>query len=122
MRAMYAANLPPVLTIAVGFSGGILVSVIPGWINGTMVSKIKVPPFISTLGMGYVVYGVALLISRGQAIADQPIIWVKLGTATCCITGQSMDSVGSIFPPRRVKQIFSISSRSFQTWSPLRLL
>ena len=79
MRAMFAANLPPVLTIAVGFSGGILVSIIPGWINGTMVSKIKVPPFISTLGMGYVVYGIALLISRGQAIADQPDYLGQIG-------------------------------------------
>lgn len=79
MRAMFAANLNPILTLAAGFSGGILVSIIPGWINGKMVSKIKVPPFISTLGMGYVVYGVALLISRGQAIADQPDYLGQIG-------------------------------------------
>jgi ribose transport system permease protein len=79
MRAMYAAHLTPVLTLAVGLSGGILVSILPGWINGTMVAKIKVPPFISTLGMGYVVYGIALLISRGQAIADQPDYLGQIG-------------------------------------------
>jgi ribose/xylose/arabinose/galactoside ABC-type transport system permease subunit len=79
MRAMYAANLPPALTIAAGFSGGILLTIIPGWINGTLVAKVKVPPFISTLGMGYVLYGVALLISRGQAIADQPNYLGQIG-------------------------------------------
>ena len=30
------------------------------------------PPFISTLGLGYAVYGTALLRSKGIAIADQP--------------------------------------------------
>jgi len=76
---MYAANLPPVLTIAAGFSGGILFTIVPGWINGTLVAKVKVPPFISTLGMGYVMYGVALLISRGQAISDQPSYLGQIG-------------------------------------------
>jgi ribose transport system permease protein len=79
MRAMYALGLPPALTIAAGFSGGILLTIIPGWINGRLVAKVKVPPFISTLGMGYVMYGVALLISRGQAIADQPNYLGQIG-------------------------------------------
>jgi ribose/xylose/arabinose/galactoside ABC-type transport system permease subunit len=79
MRAMYALGLPPTLTIAAGFSCGILLTIIPGWINGRLVAKVKVPPFISTLGMGYVLYGVALLISRGQAIADQPNYLGQIG-------------------------------------------
>jgi ribose transport system permease protein len=79
MRAMYALGLPPTLTIVAGFSCGILLTIIPGWINGRLVAKVKVPPFISTLGMGYVLYGVALLISRGQAIADQPNYLGQIG-------------------------------------------
>jgi ribose/xylose/arabinose/galactoside ABC-type transport system permease subunit len=79
MRAMYAANLPPALTIATGFAGGILLTIIPGWVNGKLVARIKVPPFISTLGMGYVLYGIALLISRGQSIADQPNYLGQIG-------------------------------------------
>ena len=58
-------KLAPVLTIALGFLGGILISIIPGSVNGRLVAKMKVPPFIATLGMGYVVYGVALLMARG---------------------------------------------------------
>jgi ribose transport system permease protein len=79
MRAMFAASLPPVLTIGTGFLAGILICIIPGWVNGTLVAKVKVPPFISTLGMGYVVYGIALLLSRGQAIADQPDYLAQIG-------------------------------------------
>ena len=72
MQALNAAEVSPWLTIPVGMLGGILVCVIPGWINGVLVSRIKVPPFISTLGMGYVVYGVALLFSGGYPVAKQP--------------------------------------------------
>ena len=72
MRALYAAQVSPVLTIGLGFLGGILVCIIPGTVNGWLVSKRKVPPFIATLGMGYVVYGVALIRAKGIQIAEQP--------------------------------------------------
>ena len=36
-----------------------------GWINGMLVSKFKVAPFVATLGMLYVVRGAALLITNG---------------------------------------------------------
>jgi erythritol transport system permease protein len=37
-----------------------------GWINGTVVTRFGVAPFIATLGMLYVARGVALLISNGE--------------------------------------------------------
>jgi ribose/xylose/arabinose/galactoside ABC-type transport system permease subunit len=79
MRGMYAANMSPLLTITCGFLGGILVTIIPGWINGLLVSKIKIPSFIATLGIGYAVYGVALLRSNGIAIAAQPPYLGQIG-------------------------------------------
>jgi erythritol transport system permease protein len=36
-----------------------------GWVNGMLVSKFKVAPFVATLGMLYVVRGIALLITGG---------------------------------------------------------
>jgi predicted ABC-type sugar transport system permease subunit len=72
MQALNAAGVSPWITIPVGMLGGVAVGAIPGWINGLLVSRIKVPPFISTLGMGYVVYGVALLLSGGYPVAKQP--------------------------------------------------
>jgi ribose/xylose/arabinose/galactoside ABC-type transport system permease subunit len=79
MRAMFAANMPPVLTILAGFSGGILVTIIPGWVNGRLISRFKVTSFIATLGVGYAVFGVALLISEGIAIARQPTYLGAIG-------------------------------------------
>jgi ribose/xylose/arabinose/galactoside ABC-type transport system permease subunit len=79
MKALYAAGVPPVFTVALGMAGGIAICIIPGWINGILVAKVKVPPFIATLGLGYAVFGVALLISGGYPVASQPPYLGQLG-------------------------------------------
>jgi ribose/xylose/arabinose/galactoside ABC-type transport system permease subunit len=82
MKAMFAAAQPPALTLALGLGVGVLICIIPGWINGILVAKVKVPAFIATLGMGYAVYGVALLISNGVAVASQPPYLGQLGNGS----------------------------------------
>jgi len=72
MKYMYGAGISPWLTLPIGMLAGTLICIIPGWLNGWLVARVKVPPFISTLGMGYAVYGVALLISGGYPVAKQP--------------------------------------------------
>ncbi|MFV0457901.1 MAG: ABC transporter permease [Actinomycetales bacterium] len=44
----------------------LMVGALVGWINGILVSRFKVAPFIATLGMLYVARGVAQLISNGE--------------------------------------------------------
>lgn len=41
-----------------------------GLINGVLVARFKVAPFVATLGMLYVVRGVALLMTNGRTIND----------------------------------------------------
>lgn len=79
MQALYAAGVPPVITVMAGMVGGVLVAAIPGYFNGLLVARIKVPPFISTLGMGGIVFGTALLMSGGYPVAQQPPYLGKLG-------------------------------------------
>jgi len=79
MKRMYAAGVPPAVTILVGMACGIAICVIPGWINGILVARVKVPAFISTLGMGWVVFGAALLVSGGYPVAKQPPYLGQLG-------------------------------------------
>jgi ribose transport system permease protein len=79
MQALFAADVAPVLTILCGLLGGVAVAAIPGYLNGLLVAKIKVPPFISTLGMGGVVFGAALLLSGGYPVAKQPPYLGQLG-------------------------------------------
>ncbi len=79
MEIMYATNANPVLTLLLGAAAGLAVSLIPGWLNGWLVARVKVPPFIGTLGMGGVVTGAAYLISGGYPVAQQPPYLGQLG-------------------------------------------
>jgi ribose transport system permease protein len=51
------------LPVPVGILGGILTGTLMGVINGTIIARMKVPPFIATLGMLNVAKGLALVIS-----------------------------------------------------------
>ena len=51
-----------------GVAAGLLVALIPGAVNGWMISKLKVPPFIGTLGMYGVARGVAFLLANGTTV------------------------------------------------------
>ena len=46
---------------------GLLVGVASGFLNGLMITKLKLPPFIATLGMMMVARGVALTITNANA-------------------------------------------------------
>ncbi len=54
--------------MAVGVVFALLVALIPGLINGVLVARIKVPPFIATLGMFGIVRGAAFLLTDGQQV------------------------------------------------------
>jgi ribose transport system permease protein len=82
MQTLHAAGMSPAVTISAGMLGGILVTIIPGLINGLLIARVKVPPFIATLGMGILVEGVALLISGGYPIAKQPPYLGPLGNGS----------------------------------------
>jgi ribose transport system permease protein len=82
MQALYAAGVPPVATIGAGMLSGTLIAIVPGWINGLLIAKVKVTPFIVTLGMGFIVEGIALLISKGQTVAQQPPYLAPLGNSS----------------------------------------
>ncbi|MBU9746808.1 ABC transporter permease [Lachnospiraceae bacterium ASD3451] len=57
-------GLPP----AVGLAGMVLAGSACGLVNGLLITRLGIPPFIATLGMSNVSYGIALMISRGMPI------------------------------------------------------
>lgn len=67
----------PVLLIAVALVSGSLV----GFINGTLLTRLHLPhPFVSTLGMKNVLWGLALLVVNSQMVSGFPKGVILLGS------------------------------------------
>src|SRR6266480_1522657 len=58
--------------IPVAILVGLLIGLIVGLINGLLVSRLKLPPFIATLGMLGIARGVVLLLTGAKTIAPLP--------------------------------------------------
>ncbi len=60
----------PALPVIVPILAGLLIGVILGFINGGLIAKTRIPPFIATLGMMTAARGVALLYSNSRPISS----------------------------------------------------
>ncbi|MBN9026088.1 MULTISPECIES: ABC transporter permease subunit [Kaistia] len=72
-------SLPPFAAMLVGILAGLLVALGPGFVNGFLISKLKVPPFIGTLGMFGVARGVAFLLAGGTTVPVANAWFASLG-------------------------------------------
>ena len=63
------------LPIPIGVIGGVLTGTTAGFVNGSLISRLKIPPFITTLGMLYITKGLSLVISELKPIYfnDTPV-------------------------------------------------
>lgn len=66
MTGVFITNMR--LPIPVGIIGGLLAGSLAGFTNGIMISRMKIPPFIATLGMLYITKGLSLVISELKPI------------------------------------------------------
>jgi ribose transport system permease protein len=62
MTAVFITNWH--MPIPLGILAGLLAGGLAGFFNGTVISRMKIPPFIATLGMLYITKGLALVISE----------------------------------------------------------
>ena len=70
-RTDFASKVYPELgdlNILLVLAGVMVVNIIFGILNGTVVSFLRVPPFIATLGMMTIVYGICLVFTGAQPI------------------------------------------------------
>ena len=76
-----ALGLETLPAMLVGLASGVLVAFIPGLVNGWLIARLKVPPFIGTLGMYGVARGTAFLIAGGTTVpvANDWFAWVGNG-------------------------------------------
>lgn len=82
MQTLYANGVSPIIVITAGMLSGILIAIIPGLLNGVLIAKVKVPAFISTLGIGVLIEGVALLVSGGYPVVKQPPYLGMIGNSS----------------------------------------
>jgi len=59
---------------------GLLVGVILGWFNGQMITRLKIPPFVATLGMLSIARGMTMLWTKGFPITGLGDGFSILGT------------------------------------------
>jgi ribose transport system permease protein len=73
MTGVFITNMH--LPIPLGILGGVLAGALAGFINGVVISRMKIPPFIATLGMLYATKGLSLVISELKPIYfnDTPV-------------------------------------------------
>jgi len=81
MRDLHAAGYSQAISIVVGSSFGLFLGLIPGLINGLLIAKLKVPPFIATLGMWGVANGMAWRLCDGFPIGFLPSQVREIGMA-----------------------------------------
>lgn len=68
-RTMQAApGDAPGLALALGLLVAFAVSLVPGAINGVLIARLRVPPFIGTLGMYGVARGAGFIIAGGMTV------------------------------------------------------
>ena len=81
MRDLNAAGYSPVISIIAGSFVGLILGLIPGIINGYLIAKLRVPPFIATLGMWGVANGLAWRLCEGFPIGFLPLQVRNIGNA-----------------------------------------
>jgi fructose transport system permease protein len=68
------------LPVLVAIGAGLAVTTLLGAINGLLVSAIKLPPFIVTLGTLNIAFAITQLYSQAQTVTDLPTSMTSLGS------------------------------------------
>ena len=73
--ALVMSNLgnsaPLFVVVLAGLGAGLAVGLIPGLVNGLIIARLRVPPFIVTLGMYGIARGAGFILSGGQPVSIQ---------------------------------------------------
>lgn len=73
---LWERGCPVVLAIIIT----LLIGVVIGLFNGLMITKLKIPALVQTVAMWWMLGGIVLIITRGEAKTGLPDAWMYLGT------------------------------------------
>ncbi len=82
MERMMSAGDPGVLTVILGITAMLAAGTAVGVLNGLLVTRISLPPFIVTLGTLTAITGATDLLNNGTEITNLPNFITNLGTAS----------------------------------------
>ncbi len=71
--------------VAPAIAVGLLVGVIMGWLNGLMVARVRLPPFVVTLGTMGIARGCAFGLTQGWSVTNLPEAFLRLGQSDLVI-------------------------------------
>lgn len=75
-----AAAIKATGALSSGFAAGLACGIVVGMLNGLMVTKLRLPPFIATYGMLWMLYGLNYWIMKGDTIYGFPPEFRALGS------------------------------------------
>jgi ribose/xylose/arabinose/galactoside ABC-type transport system permease subunit len=70
--AFTAAGFPPEAALGLAIVITLFIGLLPGLVNGLLVARLKVPPFLATFAVQGITYGVSLLLTGGSAAINVP--------------------------------------------------
>lgn len=65
--------------IAIGAIVGLLMGALVGFVNGIVITKLKLAPFIATLGMSVILTGTGYILNNGMEVVGLPKVLAKIG-------------------------------------------
>ncbi len=68
------------LSAPVAIAAGIGATALGGFLNGLLVTRVKLPPFIVTLGTMNIAFALTQIVSSSQTVTDLPQLFTTLGT------------------------------------------
>lgn len=72
---LWEMGIPALVAILVT----LLIGCVIGFFNGLIITKLKIPSLVQTVAMWWMLAGVVLIITRGEAKAGLPYAWMLLG-------------------------------------------
>ena len=69
-------------TVGGGILAGLFIGMLLGWFNGQMITRVRIPPFVATLGMLSIARGLTMLWTRGFPITGLGTSFATIGTAS----------------------------------------
>ncbi|HET9597177.1 MAG TPA: ABC transporter permease [Anaeromyxobacteraceae bacterium] len=112
MQWLAAAGVPVAWVIVLGAAGALLLSLLPGLVNGLVITRFDVPPFIATLGMWGIANGIALKLCQGFPVAGLPEELPRLGNGYVfyLLPGAwvSLLAKPASFPDARVRELWRL--------------